>query len=730
MDLPGYHNGVRGDMAYVDVSEKQDKQGFLKGLLGSKDEAKKVSAKAAAPVTASVPKKFMDMISPLLLGSSSNSAANLPPAHHHAPQPKSPVAPPTVSAFSKAAAAINNAAAAQGDACGADAAAMSRAMSYNSGLTEYVNKMKISEAGAPASPEPPAPAPAAAAGKRSKLSNESTLSSSSSVSAMSIQSSRSAGTPVAPMPLLNTNQPGLVHGHGHGHLHAHHHPHVPATLHAHHAAGVAQPQLQSVASAPVSSGHQPGTPLNSHAYASNLDRLLEAARYCQLPQSGRPLQPMPSDPLANPHHGPTIPLVVSPNLPPRMQRPQWRLSDYSLGDKLYTGYASTVYKAVCRASGEVVVLKIYHLMSVCDLYKYQIYREVRVHSSLCHENIVHLYAAFQEGDKVILVQEYADGSDLFTLLHKYGGRLTERLAVQLVLEPFLRVLQYLHSRAIIHRDIKPENILFNKAMCLKLGDFGLAIDLREERAVTRAGTLDYMAPEVLRCPFKSRPEENKENDRLHYSARVDAWAVGVLTYELLVGFPPFFDQSRTSTEDRIVHSMPAFPAGMSDEAKAFISSALSKHANERPTILEMLHHPWIARFSARRSMRSMASSGSPLPSPSAATPRRPAPPAGATLQQQQQQPSALASPGSGPVTPLRPPAPAPAAGAGFPTLGSLVGGSMPTVDVSKMHHHGHHAAAHLAPPSPQSPLVMKSSSESTEINSRFSHGSSNASMQM
>jgi serine/threonine protein kinase len=233
-----------------------------------------------------------------------------------------------------------------------------------------------------------------------------------------------------------------------------------------------------------------------------------------------------------------------------------------------------------------------------------------------------------------------------------------------------------------------------------------------------------MAPEVLRCPFKSRPEENKENDRLHYSARVDAWAVGVLTYELLVGFPPFFDQSRTSTEDRIVHSMPAFPAGMSEEAKAFITSALAKHANERPTILEMLHHPWIGRFSARRSMRSMASSGSPLPSPSAATPRRPAPPTGAVLQQQP-----LPSPGSGPATPLRPPAPvtaAAAAAAGYPTLGSLVSGSMPSVDV-KMHHH---ASQHMAPPSPQSPLAMKSSAESAELGSRFSHGSSNASMQM
>jgi serine/threonine protein kinase len=52
------------------------------------------------------------------------------------------------------------------------------------------------------------------------------------------------------------------------------------------------------------------------------------------------------------------------------------------------------------------------------------------------------------------VQEYADGRDLFTLLHKYGGKLSERLAVQLVLDPFLRVLHYLHTNNIIHRDIK------------------------------------------------------------------------------------------------------------------------------------------------------------------------------------------------------------------------------------------------------------------------------------
>lgn len=121
-----------------------------------------------------------------------------------------------------------------------------------------------------------------------------------------------------------------------------------------------------------------------------------------------------------------------------------------------------------------------------------------------------------------MVQEYAAGGNLLDLLQRYGGRLSEHVTVQMVLEPFLRVLQvwpggwgagvqvcghastcsriplthsrsccartqYLHTRGIIHRDIKPENILFSKGMTLKLADFGLAIDLRRERAVTRAG---------------------------------------------------------------------------------------------------------------------------------------------------------------------------------------------------------------------------------------------------
>lgn len=79
-----------------------------------------------------------------------------------------------------------------------------------------------------------------------------------------------------------------------------------------------------------------------------------------------------------------------------------------------------------------------------------------------------------------------------------------------------------------------------------------------------------IALQVLKCPYKSKPEENKEKVHLHYSNTVDSWAVGVLVYELLVGCPPFYDKSKSTTEARIVNGVPHFPPTMSEGAKSFI----------------------------------------------------------------------------------------------------------------------------------------------------------------
>eukprot|EP00798_Chlamydomonas_sp_ICE-L_P012871 gene12871-5377_t len=361
--------------------------------------------------------------------------------------------------------------------------------------------------------------------------------------------------------------------------------------------------LESAYSATSSAPSHPSTPQG--VMSPSLHRLFHAAKQCSLPPS--PRIPEPGTP-----NYPTLMLSMSSMLPPSMQRNNWCLDDYQLGEKLYTGYSSSVYKACCKKSGQAVVLKVYTLAKVCDLYKFQIYREVRLHASLQHENIIHLYAAFQEGDKVVMVEEYAGGGDLFSLMQKYGGRLSERMTVSLVMEPFIRVIQFLHSKGVAHRDIKPENIMFTKDMRLKLSDFGLAIDMREERGVTRAGTLDYMPPEVLKCPFKSYPEENKDNINLSYSSSmVDSWALGILSYEMLVGFPPFYDQHRQGTENRILVQDPVCPSYLSDDAQSFVKMALKKNPVERPTVLDMLHHSWIESLMPPRSCREHADLDTP-----------------------------------------------------------------------------------------------------------------------
>lgn len=99
--------------------------------------------------------------------------------------------------------------------------------------------------------------------------------------------------------------------------------------------------------------------------------------------------------------------------------------------------------------------------------------------------------------------------------------------------------------------------------------------------MTRAGTLDYMSPEVLRCPGKVHPMDNKNRSDLWYSHSVDTWAVGVLAYELLNGCPPFSAPSRQQTEIQIMQLEPVLVADASPGAEDFIMACLTKNPEVR-----------------------------------------------------------------------------------------------------------------------------------------------------
>ncbi|KAK9823576.1 hypothetical protein WJX72_003959 [[Myrmecia] bisecta] len=294
-------------------------------------------------------------------------------------------------------------------------------------------------------------------------------------------------------------------------------------------------------------------------------------------------------------------LVQTPDCPPAMKRAFWTINEFDVISHLGAGHLSSVVRAVCCRSGMEVAVKMYHKDRMSALNHRQVAREVAIHGRLEHESCVSLYAAFEDPEGIYLIQEIAPHGDLYAGLSRNAGYLLEPFAASEVLQPCLSALAYLHDQGIMHRDIKPENILICQGMHVKMADFGLAINTTQEVPRSRVGTLDYMSPEIVRI---ARQADGITSDDLPktkglkgtYSLESDVWAIGILTYELLMGGPPFEAATRDATYTGILTGEPFLPSHWSSAAKDFITQALQKRPEDRPTIHQLLKHKWLSMY--------------------------------------------------------------------------------------------------------------------------------------
>lgn len=117
-----------------------------------------------------------------------------------------------------------------------------------------------------------------------------------------------------------------------------------------------------------------------------------------------------------------------------------------------------------------------------------------------HPSILKVYGAFEDESFIYMVQQLAMHGDVYKMYLSQRKQLHEQELVVKIIAPLLRAVEHAHLRGVIHRDIKPENIFLSENNEVLLGDWGLSIDNIQERPVSRVGTLDYMAPEVLKAP--------------------------------------------------------------------------------------------------------------------------------------------------------------------------------------------------------------------------------------
>lgn len=215
--------------------------------------------------------------------------------------------------------------------------------------------------------------------------------------------------------------------------------------------------------------------------------------------------------------------------------------------------------------------------------------------------VVRMFYSFQDSVNLYLIMEFLAGGDLMTLLMK-EDTLSEEDTQFYVAEIALAV-EYIHRLGFIHRDLKPDNILLDERGHVKLSDFGLCTGLkkshrtefyrevisgcggqgekgvmvmgdagadsrrraeswkrcRRQLAYSTVGTPDYIAPEVFLRSGQG------------YGCGCDWWSLGVIMFEMLIGYPPFSSEGPQETYWKVMNWRESlvFPAEVpiSEEAK-------------------------------------------------------------------------------------------------------------------------------------------------------------------
>ena len=166
-------------------------------------------------------------------------------------------------------------------------------------------------------------------------------------------------------------------------------------------------------------------------------------------------------------------------------------------------------------------------------------REIKVHQSCVHPNILKLHCVRQNSRSLFMVQEFAEKGDLFDIMNTMPQIEPKKAVIHSCCAQLTFCLDYMHTQGIIFRDLRLENILVVDDGSLKLSDFGNAkFLLKRQKTFTLCGVPEACAPEMLCNSGHSHP--------------VDLWALGILLYELIMGHSPFYSENEMDTYARIL----------------------------------------------------------------------------------------------------------------------------------------------------------------------------------
>jgi CRP-like cAMP-binding protein len=201
--------------------------------------------------------------------------------------------------------------------------------------------------------------------------------------------------------------------------------------------------------------------------------------------------------------------------------------------------------------------------------------------------IIKLFECYNGQESLYLLLELALGGELYATYNKKQLWGKEDCA-QFYVAGTTYAFDHLHSKKVIFRDLKPENLLLNDKGQVKLTDMGLA-KVVVGKTYTTCGTPDYFAPEIIASKG--------------HTVAVDWWTLGILSFELMIGHPPFESATPMQIYQKVSKGINkvTFPKKCPQPVEAFVKALCHQNPSERlpmkkGDIKNIQTHQWYKSF--------------------------------------------------------------------------------------------------------------------------------------